>query len=100
MQIHLSQALRKYKKENELDPLEFMQLTQTTIQKLKMKPEFLNRNLNEGWKLSRYSNYFRAGGTRIQKCQFKSFFCKINVCKFTFLKHCWFEILEASFISN
>ena len=40
---------RKYKKENELDPLEFMQLTQTTIQKLKMKPEFLNRNLNEGF---------------------------------------------------
>lgn len=40
---------RKYKKESELDPLEFMQLTQTTIQKLKMKPEFLNRNLNEGF---------------------------------------------------
>lgn len=40
---------RKYKKENELDPLEFMELTQKTIQKLKMKPEFLNRNLNEGF---------------------------------------------------
>lgn len=40
---------RKYKKETELDPLEFMELTQKTIQKLKMKPEFLNRNLNEGF---------------------------------------------------
>lgn len=40
---------RKYKKESELDPLEFMELTQKTIKKLKMKPEFLNRNLNEGF---------------------------------------------------
>ena len=40
---------RKYQKESELDPLEFMQLTQTMIHKLKMKPEFLNRNLNEGF---------------------------------------------------
>jgi Fe-S cluster assembly ATP-binding protein len=40
---------RKYQKKTELDPLEFMELTQTTIQKLKMKPEFLNRNLNEGF---------------------------------------------------
>ena len=40
---------RKYEKEIELDPLEFMQLTQTMLQKLKMKPEFLNRNLNEGF---------------------------------------------------
>ena len=40
---------RKYQKKNELDPLEFMELTQKTIQKLKMKPEFLNRNLNEGF---------------------------------------------------
>jgi Fe-S cluster assembly ATP-binding protein len=40
---------RKYQKKSELDPLEFMQLTQTTIRKLKMKPEFLNRNLNEGF---------------------------------------------------
>lgn len=40
---------RKYQKKSELDPLEFMQLTQATIQKLKMKPEFLNRNLNEGF---------------------------------------------------
>ena len=40
---------RKYQKKSELDPLEFMELTQKTIQKLKMKPEFLNRNLNEGF---------------------------------------------------
>lgn len=40
---------RKYQKKTELDPLEFMELTQQTIKKLKMKPEFLNRNLNEGF---------------------------------------------------
>lgn len=40
---------RKYQKKTELDPLEFMELTQKTIKKLKMKPEFLNRNLNEGF---------------------------------------------------
>jgi Fe-S cluster assembly ATP-binding protein len=40
---------RKYQKKAELDPLEFMELTQATIQKLKMRPEFLNRNLNEGF---------------------------------------------------
>jgi Fe-S cluster assembly ATP-binding protein len=40
---------RKYQKRPELDPLEFMELTQITIKKLKMKPEFLNRNLNEGF---------------------------------------------------
>jgi Fe-S cluster assembly ATP-binding protein len=40
---------RKYQNKSELDPLEFMELTQTTIKKLKMKPEFLNRNLNEGF---------------------------------------------------
>lgn len=40
---------RKYQKQPELDPLEFMELTQITIKKLKMKPEFLNRNLNEGF---------------------------------------------------
>ena len=40
---------RKYQKKKELDPLEFMELTQITIKKLKMKPEFLNRNLNEGF---------------------------------------------------
>ena len=40
---------RKYQNKTELDPLEFMELIQKTIQKLKMKPEFLNRNLNEGF---------------------------------------------------
>ena len=40
---------RKYQIKSELDPLEFMELTQNTIKKLKMKPEFLNRNLNEGF---------------------------------------------------
>ena len=40
---------RKYKKEKELDPLEFMELTQEFLMKLKMKNEFLTRNLNEGF---------------------------------------------------
>jgi Fe-S cluster assembly ATP-binding protein len=40
---------RKYKKEKELDPLEFMELTQEFLIKLKMKNEFLTRNLNEGF---------------------------------------------------
>jgi Fe-S cluster assembly ATP-binding protein len=40
---------RKYLKEKELDPLEFMELTQSLLTKLKMKNEFLNRNLNEGF---------------------------------------------------
>jgi Fe-S cluster assembly ATP-binding protein len=40
---------RKYKKEKELDPLEFMELTQYFLTKLKMKNEFLTRNLNEGF---------------------------------------------------
>lgn len=40
---------RKYLNQNELDPLEFMDLTQKLITKLKMKNEFLNRNLNEGF---------------------------------------------------
>lgn len=40
---------RKYHKKSELDPLEFMELTQKMLQKLKMKSEFLNRNLNEGF---------------------------------------------------
>jgi Fe-S cluster assembly ATP-binding protein len=40
---------RKYLNQNELDPLEFMELTQKLITKLKMKNEFLNRNLNEGF---------------------------------------------------
>jgi Fe-S cluster assembly ATP-binding protein len=40
---------RKYHNESELDPLQFMELTQVMLQKLKMKSEFLNRNLNEGF---------------------------------------------------
>jgi Fe-S cluster assembly ATP-binding protein len=40
---------RKYLKEKELDPLEFMEITQNLLKKLKMKSEFLNRNLNEGF---------------------------------------------------
>lgn len=40
---------RKYLKEKELDPLEFMGVTQILLNKLKMKSEFLNRNLNEGF---------------------------------------------------
>jgi Fe-S cluster assembly ATP-binding protein len=40
---------RKYKNEPELDPLEFMELTQKLLNTLKIKNEFLNRNLNEGF---------------------------------------------------
>ncbi len=40
---------QKYLKKPELDPLEFMTLTQTFLTKLKMRNEFLNRNLNEGF---------------------------------------------------
>jgi Fe-S cluster assembly ATP-binding protein len=40
---------QKYLKKKELDPLEFMELTQILLNKLKMKNEFLNRNLNEGF---------------------------------------------------
>lgn len=40
---------QKYWKKEELDPLQFMSLTQKVISKLEMKPEFLNRNLNEGF---------------------------------------------------
>lgn len=40
---------QKYLKKKELDPLEFMSLTQETLNKLEMKAEFLNRNLNEGF---------------------------------------------------
>lgn len=40
---------QKYQKKSELDPLQFMELTQVMLQKLKMKSEFLNRNLNEGF---------------------------------------------------
>jgi Fe-S cluster assembly ATP-binding protein len=40
---------QKYLKQAELDPLEFMKLTQKYLNKLKIKNEFLNRNLNEGF---------------------------------------------------
>jgi Fe-S cluster assembly ATP-binding protein len=40
---------QKYWKKEELDPLQFMSLTQKVTSKLEMKPEFLNRNLNEGF---------------------------------------------------
>lgn len=40
---------QKYENKPELGPLEFMELTQISLQKLKMKNEFLNRNLNEGF---------------------------------------------------
>lgn len=40
---------QKYLKEPELDPLQFMELTQILLDKLKIKNEFLNRNLNEGF---------------------------------------------------
>jgi Fe-S cluster assembly ATP-binding protein len=40
---------QKFKKEPELDPLEFMELIQKLLNKLKMKSEFLNRDLNEGF---------------------------------------------------
>ena len=39
----------KYLKKPELDPLEFMTLVQVLLNKLKMRDEFLNRNLNEGF---------------------------------------------------
>lgn len=40
---------RKFKNEQELDPVEFMKLAQNYLEKLKMKSEFLNRDLNEGF---------------------------------------------------
>jgi Fe-S cluster assembly ATP-binding protein len=40
---------QKYEGKEELDPLEFMEVTQGFLNKLKMKAEFLNRNLNEGF---------------------------------------------------
>ena len=40
---------QKYLQKDALDPLEFMELSQTLLEKLKMKNEFLNRNLNEGF---------------------------------------------------
>ena len=40
---------QKYKGEKEMDPLEFMEIIQVYLQKLKIEPEFLYRNLNEGF---------------------------------------------------
>jgi len=40
---------RKYTQSSEVDPLEFMQLIDPLLKKLKIKPEFLNRDLNEGF---------------------------------------------------
>jgi Fe-S cluster assembly ATP-binding protein len=40
---------RKYEKQVEVNPLEFMQTIEILLQKLKMKSEFLYRNLNEGF---------------------------------------------------
>lgn len=40
---------QKYLKQKELDPLEFMELIKNLLVNLKMKTEFLNRNLNEGF---------------------------------------------------
>jgi Fe-S cluster assembly ATP-binding protein len=40
---------QKYLNKQELDPLEFMTLINVLLDKLKMRHEFLNRNLNEGF---------------------------------------------------
>ena len=40
---------KKYYKLEELDPLQFMELTDGILKKLKIKPEFLNRDLNQGF---------------------------------------------------
>jgi Fe-S cluster assembly ATP-binding protein len=40
---------KKYLNQNELNPLEFIVFIEALINKLKMKTEFLNRNLNEGF---------------------------------------------------
>lgn len=40
---------KKYDKLEELDPLEFMELTDKILKKLKIRPEFLNRDLNQGF---------------------------------------------------
>nr|AYO28637.1 iron-sulfur cluster formation ABC transporter ATP-biding subunit [Neotessella volvocina] len=40
---------QKYLNQKELDPLEFMEYTENILKKLKMKSEFLNRDLNEGF---------------------------------------------------
>lgn len=40
---------RKYENLSEVDPLEFMQLVEPLLEKLKIKKEFLSRDLNEGF---------------------------------------------------
>ena len=40
---------QKYLKNPEVTPLEFMSLTESILKKLKMNPEFLNRDLNQGF---------------------------------------------------
>ena len=40
---------QKYLKNPEVTPLEFMTLTQSVLKELKMNPEFLNRDLNQGF---------------------------------------------------
>jgi Fe-S cluster assembly ATP-binding protein len=40
---------QKYLKQSEVDPLEFMQILQPFLEKLKISSEFLTRNLNEGF---------------------------------------------------
>jgi len=40
---------QKYENLEELDPLEFMEITNQLLNKLKIKPEFLNRDLNQGF---------------------------------------------------
>ena len=40
---------QKFLNQTELNPLEFMVLIENLLNKLKMKPEFLQRNLNEGF---------------------------------------------------
>jgi Fe-S cluster assembly ATP-binding protein len=40
---------QKFLKKQELDPLEFMSVIQPFLETLKINPEFLNRNLNEGF---------------------------------------------------
>lgn len=40
---------QKFLKKRELDPLEFMSVIQPFLETLKINPEFLNRNLNEGF---------------------------------------------------
>jgi Fe-S cluster assembly ATP-binding protein len=40
---------QKYLNKQELDPIEFMTLINELLDKLKMRHEFLNRNLNEGF---------------------------------------------------